>query len=38
MNASIHLTHLFASSAFSIDLTAGFENYKNIKQIFEKNA
>ena len=42
MNASIHLTHSFAFSAFSMEVsstTVGFENCKNLKLIFEgKNA
>ena len=41
MNASIHLTHSFAFSAFSMkgsSTTVGFENGQNLKLIFEKNA
>ena len=41
MNASIHLTHSFAISAFSMEVsftTVGFENGQNLKVIFEKNA
>ena len=40
MNASIHLTHSFAFSAFSMEVSStavGFENGKNLKLIFEKN-
>ena len=39
MNASIHLTHSFAFSAFSIEISftaAGFENGQNLKLIFER--
>ena len=41
MNASIHLTHSFAFSAFFMEIsftTVGFENGQNLKLIFEKNA
>ena len=40
MNASIHLTSLICSSAFSMTVSynIGFENHKNLKLIFEKNA
>ena len=41
MNASIHLTHSFAFSAFSMEVsstTVGFENGQNLKLFFEKNA
>ena len=41
MNASIHLTHSFAFSAFLMEIslsTVGFENCQNLKLIFEKNA
>ena len=41
MNASIHLTHSFAFSALSMEIsftTVGFENGQNLKLIFEKNA
>ena len=41
MNASIHLTHSFAFSAFFMWIsftTVGFENGQNLKLIFEKNA
>ena len=41
MNASIHLTHSFAFSAFYMEIsftTVGFENGQNLKLIFEKNA
>ena len=40
-DASIHLTHSFAVSAFFMEIsftTIGFENGQNLKQIFEKNA
>ena len=39
MNASIHLTHSFAFSAFFMEIsltTVGFENGQNLKLIFEK--
>ena len=41
MNASIHLTHSFAFSAFFMEISftrVGFENGQNLKLIFEKNA
>ena len=41
MDASIHLTHSFAFSAFSMEIsftTVRFENGQNLKLIFEKNA
>ena len=42
MNASIHLTHSFAFSAFSMEVSStmqvGFENGQNLKLIFETNA
>ena len=41
MNASIHLTHSFAFTAFSMEVsstTVGFENGQTLKLIFEKNA
>ena len=41
MNASIHLTHSFAFSVFSMEIsftTVRFENDQNLKLIFEKNA
>ena len=43
MNASIHLTHSFACSAFSMTVSSnvqalGFENHQNLKLNFEKNA
>ena len=41
MNASIHLTHSFAFSAFFMGIfftAVGFENGQNLKQIFENNA
>ena len=41
MNASIHLTHSFAFSAFSMEVsstTVGFENDKNLIFVCEKNA
>ena len=41
MNASIHLTHSFAFSAFFMEIsftTVRFENDQNLKLIFEKNA
>ena len=40
MNASNHLTHSFAFSAFLMEIsfsTVGFENDQNLKLIFEKN-
>ena len=41
MNASTHLTHSFAFSAFFMEIsftTVGFENGQNLKLISEKNA
>ena len=40
MNASIHQTHSFAFSAFSMEIsfTTGFEDGQNLKLFFEKNA
>ena len=41
MNTSIHLTHSFAFSSFSMEVsftTVGFGNGQNLKRIFEKNA
>ena len=41
INASIHLTHSFALSAFTMEvssITVGFENDQNLKLILEKNA